>query len=285
MFAYVIKCRDVLGSVPLATSDVRKRNTVMHVVTTGKTAMELVCHGLSPDTKNSEGDTPLHLASNADVTAVLIAAGASVNIENDMGLTPIENGLGDVRVAKVLIANGADIVRLDMIGMGVLHRVKNVRVAEVILESGGNPNQRTTGTRKTPLFFAQSVEMCLLLVENGVCLDARDVLGRTALMYMCSSLEHASEGVRGTKERMIQYLAMSGASLDLVDYACEKVEDIAGDAHRSFLLSVRQRVGLKGMARVVDRAFLCKKAVERKDVITQTLGMCLEVRDVIIGFV
>lgn len=241
--------------------------------------------GFYVDTKDCDGNTPLHVAKNELMAAVLIAFGTDPNVENELGLSPLILAK-DAGTAMILLVNGAKVNATTGKGLDAIHFAKNSCVASVLLGFGADPNEKTRATAKTPLFFARSVNICEVLVDNGAEVDARDSRGRTAIMEMFAKLSVGNEQQNVGTKHMIEYLAMRGASLDMVDKEGKSVGDVIDDEeHKIFLRDVRVRVQLLRMKEVVVEKGLNEKAIKARDVVTETLRLCEAFCDLICSFV
>lgn len=261
-------------------------STPLHNITTAEEATDLLMYGFAPRTVDEGLDTPLHVAPNALVAAVLIAAGGDPNAENAVGLKPL-NFARDGDIATVLLANGADVkAPMGIGGFDLLHCVTKCCVASAMVAFGADVNKVSYAAKRTPLFFARSLEMSEVFVGHGAEVDAADVKGETPLMAMCKKLRACDEGCKREKRRVIEYLAMSGACMEVMDSNGNTIEDLAGRSESEFILSVRQRVAMKQMADVVDARGVRAKMVEEGDfMIVNTLGVAVEIRALILQYV
>jgi len=122
---------------------------------TNKEPLELqwfLDHGLSPDARDTTGNTPLHVAcmhANIAVVQLLISRGAQVNSRNDKQETPVywlaqgipgsvgkTNSEQRVRLVGILAAAGADMNAADEQGFTPLCQSGNPAVLRALLAHG-----------------------------------------------------------------------------------------------------------------------------------------------------
>jgi len=257
----------------------------LHNVDDGKVAIELLEKGYEANVIDDYLNTPLHTAQSAEVAAVLIASGADVNAKNEFGMKPI-NYARDGMIAYVLLGNGADVVApTGIIGDDVLHGIEIAGVASALLVFGADVNMRNE-FGATPLFYAQSLEICRIFVEHGAIVDARTEYNSTPIMRMCSVLKFWSEEKKLEAMRMVEYLAMCGGSLDETDEEGKRIEDMVGANDEALIVRVRQRVAMKQMSAAVEGRRYRTGFVKHADcIVLRMMNACAEVRDSIIEYV
>jgi len=137
--------------------------------------------------------TPLHIAAACaqhDVVELLLDNGAQIDAQDEGGRTPLLMAIGaeDDATAELLLDRGADVNVPDARGRTALHMAvwHDSPLAGRFIEEGADVNAAADESEggATPLHIAARYgrdAMIRLLVENGADVNARDVLGMTAL--------------------------------------------------------------------------------------------------------
>ncbi len=161
----------------------------------------LIARGAKVTLRDTQGETPLHAAAlwNAPhVTALLLKHHAEVNAQDIRGFTPLCMAAigGSMQTFQLLMNAGADIT----------HKINN---------------------DATILHLASNSEIARIALENGMKINAKDNVGRTALHYAagCDESKHIISPLFGGRSQysvfkntdIIQFLIDSGADINARD--------------------------------------------------------------------
>lgn len=215
--------------------------------------------GVGVDEANEFGETPLGEALSTESfksAKLLIEIGADVNgISYEEFKTPIFHDAcisGDLEIIELMIKRGADIkavdkfgqnafeaaamyghtkicIALNKLGLSTKHKshvaagVGNVKALKKYLE--GKVDQRT-GWKETPLHYACSAgqsEACKFLLSQGADVDARNVLGSSAMHYAAITLDEDKT------RKVVDLLLAAGADINAKDKDGLMPLDMAGE--------------------------------------------------------
>jgi len=117
--------------------------------------------------------------NNINELQLLLDLGYDVNAKDNKGETPLFEAVrhGKIEIGRLLIKNGADI---DL----------------------------QNNEKKSSIFFAESIEMIDLLLENRADINTKDFRGRTILFYFCYS---------DNDIKTFKYLIRKGADINICD--------------------------------------------------------------------
>ncbi|MGB2697168.1 MAG: ankyrin repeat domain-containing protein [Candidatus Zixiibacteriota bacterium] len=129
------------------------------------------------------------------------------------GMTPLHRAIeaGKNDIAGFLIEQGADINMKDKDNDSPLHYAAifgNLEIAKKLVTNGGTSINEGNIHQMTPLHFACEkghLDIVTLLLDSGADIDARDGLGRNALMSACS----------GRSMAVIETLIQRGADINV----------------------------------------------------------------------
>ena len=230
------------GLAPLIAATRDSQEGRVEAVTT------LLTNGARADCTDTDGNTPLHLASLSSkpiVAALLCDAGAALDAINRSGQTPL----------------------------GIACEAANWELVRFLLDRGAKPEV----PHSQPALIAAAatgeddVQGIKLLLRRKARIDARDALGRTALMTAAlhghaaiakalldagaqvnASDTHGTtalmEAARADSREVIEELALHKAAADLVDHSGRSALIIASQSKRASEETVRQLLAL-GAAR------------------------------------
>jgi len=192
----------------------------------------LLLHGAEVNAQDSHGQTALMFAAQngyASIVQELLSKSADVNLRNSDGLTALYGALstGHSEIAEVLMAKDTDINVFGTLGMNLLTLVvgrNDTTMARKLIERGFDLKREiiinewdgkkhieyhsTAGGMALVAAASQgNLELIRLLLDRGVDVNSRGLMGRTALMYA---------GDYG-KEEVARFLLSKGADLRATD--------------------------------------------------------------------
>ena len=214
----LLECRDDGGMTPLMLT------AAIGSDISCKIASQLIEKGANINAKmeistavTTRGNTALHVAAlngNDQIVALLITSGAEVNEQNDRGETALMQAalMRNIATAKLLIEKGCKMDLRTKAGDDVLlyafrSTAKSVDIAHLLLNNGMSVNSRGRMGR-TALHWAASYghyDTVRLLVEKGWNINEVDEQGRSALMQASGSPYPSLE--------MVKYLLDNSADI------------------------------------------------------------------------
>jgi ankyrin repeat protein len=158
-------------------------------------------HNLDMHVHDDEGNTPLHLAAEnglLELAQILLERNADVNSQNNHGSTPLllASELGYPDIVQLLLDNHADLDVRDTDGNTPLHCAAiggQLEVAQLLLRLNVEVNSRDN-KGSTPLHLTStgswrlsegSPAIVQLLLDHGADVQARNLIGKTALEVAC----------------------------------------------------------------------------------------------------
>jgi RNA polymerase sigma factor (sigma-70 family) len=196
--------------------------TVVH----GKVADVETALAAHPEFLTAQGGVPRFAIVNAsalwlaamggrdDVVKLLLARGADRKSVSARGVSPIAVAAveGRPKIVQLLVDNGFE---TDIFAAAALGDVTTVRA---LLADNPALAEATTPDGKTPLHFARSVPVAMVLLEAGIPVDAPDVSDQTAVQWIAAT---------GRYSEVCACLIRHGASAESTDafWAC-----VYGDA-------------------------------------------------------
>ncbi|XP_059139281.1 putative ankyrin repeat protein RF_0381 [Physella acuta] len=179
------------------------------------------------NTRDVKGETALHIAVNnnlEDITLHLIDNGVDVNAKNKDGNTPIFFATRP-KILKHLIEGKTDLNIQNENGETALHRciARNSEDVAINLIEAGIGVDIQTNKGLTALMYASylvRLTMVRLLVSRGADVNIRDLDGRNALMFLCTSSK-SKEKVRifilSTEQKICDVLVSAGTDINTTD--------------------------------------------------------------------
>jgi len=148
-----------------------------------------------------------------EVRILLKSNSELLNILDKDGMTLLHRAIetSKTNIAGYLIEQGADINLKDKDNDSPLHYAAilgNLEIAKILLDRGATSLNQGDNQQMTPLHFACErghLDIIMLLLESGADIDARDGLGRNALMSACS----------GRSMAVIETLVNRGADINV----------------------------------------------------------------------
>lgn len=185
----------------------------------------LLSNGSEINSQDNERRTPLHYAvqRHENITRILLEKGAETNIEDVVGRTALHIAVSKYNIQKDIVCGffegGAEVNAKDNQGKTPLHLIvsswANLAMVQLLLERSANANSTAEdGSTALHLLFgswqrAPEVESITdHLIRSGVDIEARDNLGRTAMLVAASRRDSQS----------VQFLINEGADAEARDY-------------------------------------------------------------------
>lgn len=160
----------------------------------------MILRGVDVNLRGAGGRTALMNTDDYETARLLIERGAIVNLTDEAGITPLMNSRNTL-VSELLCTCGANVNDRDCNGRTALHH---------ILGSEGDPDSGTYPGKViydlvrtlvfygadvnlkdreglTPLMLVKDIETADFLLDHGAGLEARDLLGNTALWFAAAS--------------------------------------------------------------------------------------------------
>ncbi len=139
---------------------------------------------------DSEGQTALHFAAKdgkTETVRLLLSLGAEPNAKDERGRTPLTHAaeFGHAGAVEVLLAAGAG-TNEDETALHMAAANRQREVVTLLLQSKRLDVNYLPRANETPLMEAARADdpaIILLLVEAGANIDAKDMLGNTALHH------------------------------------------------------------------------------------------------------
>lgn len=165
----------------------------------------LIKNGASVDAKNEDGQTPLMLAaqhSNVPAVQILLQHGARASSPNDAGLTALHFAVHAPEVMQLLLAQKSliDPRAAGRTPLSYAAEKGTPEVVKMLLDAGAQVNL-CDESGKTPLFYAQNIEIMQRLLSAGADLAVKDNQGNTVL----------AQAVHNRETDNISFLAQHGA--------------------------------------------------------------------------
>lgn len=190
--------------------------------------------------------SPLHLAVNTfniPVIAHLLCCGAEVDTRDYLNQTPLHiissqvtkqpSDLSkQIKIVQVLLKSGADVSAKTNYGETPIFLASrygaNSEIVKILIDHDADVNFAFPSDGSTPLHYASVLfdkRLIKLLINNGACVNSKDIMGRTPLMW---ALERPYNNNNKEYEQAMTVLTllMNGADVNLNDFENKNILNI-----------------------------------------------------------
>ena len=190
----------------------------------------LLENGADPNIKNSHQEIPLLVTYDEEAVKLLVEHGAEVNVQDGEGNTPllINAKIGKIETVNFLLKNGADPSLRNNLDRTPLHFANNVEIAKLLVEYGADVDVRDA-KGNTPLQFASNLEIAKFLVEHGANVNAQNIRIGFDLERAKFLIEHGADIkalIKGKDIPMYLYEALARDNTELVEFLIDRGVDV-----------------------------------------------------------
>ena len=248
MFAVLYLDAPALGKLIEKGADVNRANDanvtpLMWAVNDLAKTRLLLEHGAAVNARSDDGRTPVFIAatqpSTAPIVNFLLDHGADANPANRApgDSTPLRQAAiaGDAEVMRLLIEHGADIKAIGAAGVSATIEADCEKCFDMIEESF---DAKTWTTALLDMAVAANAKDLRVALDHGADLNARDVKGRTPLMFAANSDLMRLDTVKLLMEK--------GADLNAKNLDGETVLDLARLRGQTPIVELLVEAGAKG---------------------------------------
>lgn len=164
------------------------------------------------DMRNDRGESLLHFCKSGTTASLLLKKGAKVDAKTQWGATPLIYAVDfpTTDLASVLVAAGADVNHRDKHNVTPLKHAYNLDMAMMLVEQGARiPEDALLNPAG-----AGRIELVKYLYSKGALINAKDIMGQTALHK--AATQSSASSANG-QIQVAQWLIQQGTDVNALD--------------------------------------------------------------------